>query len=276
MDSPWTELPLFKAALMKKGLQPKEFERTLHSKITKIFENEGEVEDKSVGKSVQRVRKNVCIRENESKPGLDQRYKVALNKYVDYKILPDAQTPPKELIKISGGRQGNDRYKKTLGDNYHKMQNELFSNDNLLGREFRELNPPIKLNESGLFIRDDDTPFSIEDACRVIDKFTCMFLQYFIRSKNKDQVPFGEWEPQNLSDIQSCCELIISGRMSLDWGIENNLLENGGYNTWKSHVMIVMSYAALAVVLDMIVKKKKRRKKKPVVKRRTSCCCAMC
>ena len=276
MDNPWTELPLFKAALTKKGLQPKEFERTLRSKIAKIFENEGEVVDRSVEISVERVRKIVCIRENESKPGLDQRYKVALKKYVDYEILPNAQTPPRELIKNSGGSQGNDRYKKTLVDNYHEKQNELFSKDNLLGKEFRELNPPIKLNEKGLFIRDDDTPFSTEDACRVIDKFTCMFLQYFIRLKNKDQVPCGEWEPQNLSDIQSRCELILGGRVSLDWGIENNLLENGGYNIWKGHVMIVMSYAALVVVLDMIVKKQKPRKKKPVVKRQLLGCCAMC
>lgn len=261
---------------MKKGLLPKEFERTLLSKISKIFENEGEVVDRSVEISVERVRKIVCIRENESKPGLDQRYKVALKKYVDYEILPNAQTPPRELIKNSGGSQGNDRYKKTLVDNYHEKQNELFSKDNLLGKEFRELNPPIKLNEKGLFIRDDDTPFSTEDACRVIDKFTCMFLQYFIRLKNKDQVPCGEWEPQNLSDIQSRCELILGGRVSLDWGIENNLLENGGYNIWKGHVMIVMSYAALVVVLDMIVKKQKPRKKKPVVKRQLLGCCAMC
>ena len=275
MDSPWTELPLFEAALTKKGLQPQEFERTLHSKITRIFENEGEIVDKSVGKSVQCVRKNVCIRENESKPGLDQRYKVALNKNVDYKILPNAQTPPKELIENSGGGQGNDRYDKKLGHYYHKKQKELFSRDNLLGREFRELNPPIKLNKKGLFIRDDDTPFSTEDACRVIDKFTCMFLQYFIRLKNKDQVPFEEWEPQNLSDIQSHCETILGGRMSLDWGIENDLLKKEDYNIWKSHVMIVMSYAALVVVLDMIVKKQKPRKKKPVVKRQLLGCCAM-
>ena len=41
----------------------------------------------------------------------------------------------------------------------------------------------------------------------------------------------------------------------MDWGIENDLLDNNGYNVWKAHVMIVMSYAALAVVLDMILKK---------------------
>ena len=67
MDRPWTELPRFEAALMKKGLQPKEFERTLLSKISKIFENEREVVDRSVKISVECVRENVCIRENESK-----------------------------------------------------------------------------------------------------------------------------------------------------------------------------------------------------------------
>ena len=276
MDSPWNELPPFEAALMKKGLLPKEFERTLLSKISKIFENEREVVDRSVEISVERVRKIVCIRENESKPGLDQRYKVALSKLTDDKILPNKQTTPKKLIENTGGRQGNKRYNKELADNYHKNQRELFSYNNLLGREFHKLTPSIKLNEDGLFIHNDDKPFSTEDACRVIDKFTCMFLQYLIRLKNNGQVPSGEWEPQKLSDIQSRCELILGGRMSLDWGIENDLLKKDGYNNWKSHVMIVMSYAALVVVLDMIVKKQKPRKKKPVVKRQLLGCCAMC
>ena len=275
MDSPWTELPLFEAALTKKGLLPKEFERTLLSKISKIFENEREVVDRSVEISVERVRKIVCIRENESKPGLDQRYKVALSKLTDDKILPNKETPPKKLIKNTGGRQGDDRYGKKLANDYHKNQSKLFSYDNLLGREFHKLTPAIKLNKKGYFIHNDDTPFSTEDACRVIDKFTCMFLQYLIRLKNNGQVPSGEWEPQNLSDIQSLCELILGGRVSLDWGIENDLLEKDAYNNWKSHVMIIMSYAALVVVLDMIVKKQKPRKKKPVVKRQLLGCCAM-
>lgn len=261
---------------MKKGLLPKEFERTLLSKISKIFENEGEDVDRSVEISVERVRKIVCIRENESKPDLDQRYKVALSKLTDDKILPNKQTPPTKLIKNTGGKQGDKKYNRELADNYHENQRELFSYDNLLGREFHKLTPPIKLNEDGLFIHDDDTPFSTEDACRVIDKFTCMFLQYLIRLNNNGQVPSGEWEPQNLSDIQSRCELILGGRMILDWGIENDLLKKGAYKNWKSHVMIVMSYAALVVVLDMIVKKQKPRKKKPVVKRQLLGCCAMC
>lgn len=255
MDRPWTELPRFEAALMKKGLQPKEFERTLLSKISKIFENEREVVDRSVKISVECVRKNVCIQENESKPGLDQRCKVALNKYVDDKILPNKQTPPKKLIQDTGGIRDVIRYDKKLIRDYHKDQHELFSEDNLLGREFRKLTPAIKLNEKGYFIHDNDAHFSIEDACRVIDKFTCMFLQYLILLKNNGQVPSEEWEPQKLLKILSHCEKIVRRRVSLDWGIENDLLDNKGYNVWKAHVMIVMSYAALAVVLDMILKK---------------------
>ena len=261
---------------MKKGLLPKEFERTLLSKISKIFENERVAVDRSVEISVERVRKIVCIRENESKPGLDQRYSIALNKLTDDKILPNKQTSPEKLIETSGGSQGDDKYNKKLAGNYHKNQRKLFSDHNLLGREFHKLTPAIKLNKKGYFIHDDDTPFSTEDACRVIDKFTCMFLQYLIRLTDNVQVPSGESEPQNLSDIQSLCELILGGRMSLDWGIENDLLKKDDYNNWKSHVMIVMSYAALVVVLHMIVKKQKLRKKKPVVKRQLLGCCAMC
>ena len=251
---------------MKKGLLPKEFERTLLSKISKIFENEREVVDRSVEISVECVRKIVCIRENESKPGLDQRYKVALSKLTDDKILPNKQTPPKKLIKNTGGRQGDKKYNRELADNYHENQRKLFSYDNLLGREFHKLTPAIKLNKKGYFIHDDDTPFSTEDACRVIDKFTCMFLQYLILVKNNGLVPSEEWEPQKLLKNLSHCEKIVRRRVSLDWGIENDLLDNTDYNVWKAHVMIVMSYAALAVVLDMILKK--QQPVAPVVKSR--------
>lgn len=43
--------------------------------------------------------------------------------------------------------------------------------------------------------------------------------------------------------------------MCLDWGIENDLLDNMGYNEWKVYVMIIMFYVVFVVVLDMIFKK---------------------
>ena len=41
----------------------------------------------------------------------------------------------------------------------------------------------------------------------------------------------------------------------MDWATPNDLLNNKDHNEWKNHVMIEMSYAALVVVLDIILKK---------------------
>lgn len=43
----------------------------------------------------------------------------------------------------------------------------------------------------------------------------------------------------------------------MDWATENNLLHVEKFRTWQRHVMIEMSYAALVVVLDMILKNQK-------------------
>ena len=125
-----------------------------------------------------------------------------------------------------------------------------------MGREFRDLIPSIKLNkdEKGFFFHENGDIFKTEEACCVIGKFTCKFLRYLILLQPNGQVPPEEWAPQNIPQIRSCCRLIIL-RSSVDWATPNDLLNNKRYNEWKNHVMIEMSYAALVVVLDIILKK---------------------
>ena len=165
------------------------------------------------------------------------------------------------MMESTRGQRGVIRFDRKHIKKYHNKQHELFTNGTLLGSDFRNLLPPINLreDEKGFFFHDNGDKFKIEEACRVIDKFTCMFLRYL---KN-DQGPAEEWAPQKISQIRSCCRDILVLRWNVDWATSNDLLNIQSYTEWKKHVMIGISYAALVVVLD--IKFKRQHPEAPVV-----------
>ena len=261
MDNCWNELPTFEPTLEKKGLEPHEFESILLSKITKIFTHAEVPVDNSIKKTVVELKREICIRENRTKPGLDKRSRRAIQTSVDNEILPNADETPQHMMESTRRQRGVIRFDRKHMKKYHNKQHELFTNGKLLGSDFRNLLPPINLREDnkGFFFHDNGDKFKIEEACRVIDKFTCMFLRYL---KN-DQGPAEEWAPQKISEIRSCCRDILVLRWNVDWATSNDLLNIQSYTEWKKHVMIGISYAALVVVLD--IKFKRQHPEAPVV-----------
>ena len=249
MDNYWNKPPTFEPALKKKGLEPHEFESILLSKITKIFTHAEVPVDDSIKKTVTELKRDICFRENRTRPGLDKRSTRAIQTSVDHDNLN------KRILRfiLQDYSSNADETSQKQIEEYHNKQHELFTNDTLLGRKFRNLLPPINLreDEKGFFFDGEGLNFTVENTCRVIDKFTCMFLQYL---KN-DQGPPKEWAPQNISEIRSCCRDILVLRWNVDWATSNNLLNIKSYTEWKDHVMRGISYAALVVVLDIIFKK---------------------
>ena len=258
MDNYWNKPPTFEPALKKKGLEPHEFESILLSKITKIFTHAEVPVDDSIKKTVTELKRDICTRENITRPGLDKRNRRAIQGSVDSGILSNADETQASMMESTGGKRGTTRFGKKHIENYHTEQHELFTKNELLGREFRNLLPRIHLKQGrgkiGFFFDDEGTKFTVENACRVIDKFTCRFLQY---SKN------GQDPPQNIPLVRARCRTILRRRWNVDWAIPNDLSKIGGYTEWKRHVMIGMSYAALVVVLDIMYKR--RHPEAPVV-----------
>ena len=255
MDNRWNKPPEYKATLTKRGLQPEEFEKTLISKLSKIFDR-NVAEDNTISKTVNELRKKVCFRENKINANLDQRYRLALSEYVDLGLLPNRVKPPMQIRIETGGRPSQVRFDKKQTRLYHGRQHILFFENELLGRKFRELFPSIVLRENskGYFYHQNGEKLTTEDACRVIDKFTTEFIRYLeLLRQNNGQVPPGEWAPQNIPQIRSYCMLIVMGRYMVDWANDNDLLNHNTYIRWKEHIIIEMSYAALVVVLDMII-----------------------
>ena len=110
MDNCWNELPTFEPTLEKKGLEPHEFESILLSKITKIFTHAEVPVDNSIKKTVVELKREICIRENRTKPGLDKRSRRAIQTSVDNEILPNADETPQHMMESTRGQRGVIRF----------------------------------------------------------------------------------------------------------------------------------------------------------------------
>lgn len=242
---------------MKKGLEPHEFESILLSKLSNMFKGQNRVVNKRMKETAVQLRKDVCIRENRTRSGWDKRFRRANEKHVEHGTLPN-QHETMEQIKKRTGVSGDRRFDGLLILLYHYEQHLLFSTDELLGEELRQLTPPIELIKKfpGFFYHNGKR-FETDDACRVIDNFTIRFFRYLTLLWNNGQVPTGEWAPQNIPEIRALCFHIVLGRRTVDWANENDLLHDKKFLTWQRHVKIEISYAALVVVLDMILKNQK-------------------
>lgn len=254
MGTIWDKPPKFEATLKKRGLEPYEFESILLSKIRKMFDHQKVIVSEDVSKTVKELRKEVCFRENKTTPTLDQRNVVASKGYVESGILEDWIDTPIQRQK-KGSEKGT--FVKNRVELYHEWQRMLFGRGGLLEGKLRNLVPWVAVNSEGYFVdsRDADqlTP---EEASDCIDKFTCEL----ILSQVNDQVPPGEWAPQDIPSIRKRCVLILMGRRLVDWATENNLMNYKDYMKWKHHILMEMSYAALVVVLDLIIKKRQLEK----------------
>ena len=140
---------------------------------------------------------------------------------------------------------------------YHENHYHFFKN--LLIPKFRNVFPDniiLKNDKKGYFFwrdrPDNNNQLTPEEYCNVIDQITSEYIKYFFQLMSNAENPGHdnnlEWA--ELEDEYEYCKLIIN---TLDMSKENNLMDIDGYNEWKHSVLVVISYAALAVVLDMIL-----------------------
>ena len=248
----------YKVTFQKRGITPNEFEDCLTSKVDELFKTNCNPEIVTLKKkSVDKVRKDVCIRENRTNDQLDKRHKDSIREHVSHGTLSKPETTPERDKQNTGGEQGTLRSDRQITADYHDTQHDLFSSDSVLSQKFEYLCPNIILKEDKkgyFFHRDNEVPVTTVEYCNVIDKITTDYirkelreLHYCSTNHNYDQAMREDYDH---------CKGILIGRLALDWAIDNNLMVEDGYKQWKSHILVVMSYAALLVVLDMIRKRR--------------------
>ena len=271
----------------KRGLQGNEFEECLTSKVDKLLEGINLKRIKTLkGDAIKDVRREVCIRENKSKPGLDERptraNKNFRRKRQHSETESDCDRPfsesERDKERILRGKkdtpmrhkkvpvpEGEQKLDKLWIQIYHEEQSNLFSNHLLEIKELRNLFRGIKLNRKGYLIGHTGKNWnelnSIE-FCNIIDKISVFFFK-----KLKELCLFGnretfrhQWE-MTLKSVSKSCKKILLYRNAVDWCIDNNLMSEN-YNVWKDHVMVMISFSALMVVTKMLCKKLEFPRKK--------------
>ena len=232
--------------LKKRGLTPNEFEECITSKVNELFKgfSTGGIIT-LMQNCVQKVRQKVCTGKTAgTNDSLDRRHSSS-DSLFDFPTTPiRAPTPTRP------GRQRNNR---ASIKRYHDKQHHLFSN--FLIPNFRDVfrNITLKENDKGFFFwRDSYSKLTPEECCNVIDQITIKYIKYFFQLK-ESTVNLSNQKRNGLQAEYDCCLLILEDRLAVDWNTENDLMDRKGYNEWKRHVIIEMSYAALSVVLAMIL-----------------------
>jgi len=270
----------------KRGLQGNEFEGCLTSKVDKLLEGINLKRIKTLkGDAIKDVRREVCIRENKSKPGLDQRptraNKNFRRKRQHSETESDCDRPFSESERdqeriLRGKKDTPMRHKEVpvpRGEGkldelwiqiYHKEQSYLFSNYILKIDELRKLLSGIKLNRKGNLIRRASVSWNELNCiqfCNVIDKISVFFFKKLgeLRPHNRETFRH-QWE-MTLKSVSKSCKKILLYRNAVDWCIDNDLM-SGNYNVWKDHVMVMISFSALMAVTKMLCKKLEFPRKK--------------
>ena len=272
----------YKFIFKKRGLQGNEFEDCLTSKVDKLLEHINIERIKTLkSKAIKAVRREICIRENLSNPDLDQRNTTAIANYRrgrpdselesdsngsfsesdldDERILRGKKDTPMRHREVQVPR-GTLRRDKLWNQNYHEEQYNLFSNHLLTIEELRNLLPGIEVdpheNRRGYLIRHvgvSRNELNCIEFCNVIDEISVFF---FKKLRELSLLGFrGEtfrqqWET-TLKSVSKSCKEILLYRNAVDWCTDNDLM-SGNYNVWKEHLMVMISFSALMVVIEML------------------------
>lgn len=245
----------YKVTFQKRGLTPNEFEDCLTSKVNELFKIITIPRIVTLKKkSVEKVRKTVCIRENRTNDHLDQRNTLSISEHVSHGTLSNLETTPVRDKQDTGGQQGTQRSDRRIQKQYHNTQHDLFSSDSVLSQKCKSLFPQIKLKENkkgSFFHRDTENKLTTVEYCNVIDEITTDYIRADLRELSYCSTNHN-YDQAMREDYDHCKEILI-GRVALDWAIDNNLMVEDGYEQWRRHILVEMSYAALLVVLDMIL-----------------------
>ena len=278
----------------KRGLQGNEFEGCLTSKVDKLLEGINLKRIKTLkGDAIKDVRREVCIRENKSKPGLDQRPTRANKNFRQKRRHSETESDcdrpfsesERDQERILRGKkdtpmrhkevpvpEGERKLDKLWIQIYHEEQSNLFSNHLLERKELRNLLSDIKLNRKGYLTRRAGKSWNELNRiefCNEIDKISVFFfkkLRELCLFGNRDTLRL-QWE-MTLKSVSKSCKKILLYRNAVDWCIDNDLMSEN-YNVWKDHVMVRISFSALMVVTKMLCKKLEFPRKKKRFRSRT-------
>lgn len=246
------DLVEYKFELKKGGLTGKEFKDSLTSKMDSLMmsawvsksqdQRRGSRGRKNVkgdlNLALSYVLKNICITQNNSdQDTLDGRRKKAIENYVAEGVLRKHCESPKKAEEDTKGKQGTVKFSKTTYKTYKRNQTELLKQ---LVSFFNEDEARDEVSQS-----DSMTA----EFCNTVDLYTLKILSLVIGSERLQP----ETERKKLRSMYSSCKHVIMGRFVNDMIKENNLVKKNGWISWRNHLYVFISFAAMMTALVLSV-----------------------
>ena len=242
----------------KGGLDPKEVEKCLQQKVDQLLKsaNLRRIET-TKNNSIKKV-KQLFFRENAMSPGFDKRHlSVPTNIAAGY--IQNQDDTPMDYNKRSKGKQGQLKKEKEWNRRYHELQHELFMGP--LGQKLSTVSSTgtIVIGHKGkergyLYQRVENSKEKLTaiQFCNVIDGLTEGLLKNLTALKEDNEPMLDDFKFKKVCDL---IKEIVLGRNAVDWVATNNLMNESETQTWRDHVMVIISFAALMVVLLMILER---------------------
>ena len=245
----------YKTQFLKGGLTPKEFEKCLGKKVELLTSSLPDKTKKLIEKAKKNVKQQICIRENETNPHtLDKRYKKSRQNYHEERILRDGQHPNCR-VEETRGQRGVQRSDREWHSRYHEEQHTLFTMPFIQGILWSEF-PQIRLkeNQRGYLCNVSGKQLSTKEFCSVIDHITADLGKELstLSQGHRDDNYKVQWQ-QRLGPVSQSCKKISKLRLVLDFCRDNDLMDQTGYEVWRDHLMVMMSFAAMLVVTEAFI-----------------------
>lgn len=241
----------------KRGLDPVEFGDCLNQKVEKLLEDTDLTRIETLKKQSITEVKQLCMRKNTTRPGMDKRFK-SVQTNIGADVIRNPEDTPMAHNEDSRGKQGRVKKQKQWHEDSHISQHELFLDP--LKQKIQTLFPTIEIKDDGkekgyLFhsAKEGGKELTAIEFCNVIDVVTYDLLQNLTAVKRKDPMP----DQLDFEKVYELCKDIVLKRNAVDWVNENDLMNESNTKIWRDHLMVVMSFAALAVVSSMIKKVEK-------------------
>ena len=240
----------YKFHFMKRGPEPKEFYDSLTSKMDGFIAtiDLSEPEEKSINevkkRAVDTVKKNVCIRQNISDPTKVDKRRFASKYYAKKGFLPNRYVSPQKAAKDSSGRQGEVKYTKKTHSDYKTKQDKLIARLKYFDNQIYDSNSSTEVYDSNS---------STEEFCNYIDRYTLNIIKLLVKLKRLQlTTKLKILIINNISIMFDLCEHVVMGRIAVDWAQPNNLTTTSGWNNWRKHMCVLISFAAMLTTLFMV------------------------
>lgn len=231
----------YKFHFMKRGPEPNEFCDSLASKMDSLIETIGlsEAEQKSVDKTKKRaismVKQRVCIRQNISDPTRVDRRRSANQLHADRGVLRNPNESPQKAAKDSSGRRGIVKFTKTTHTNYKAKQETLLAY--------------LERFSDNTETEGYDPHSNTEVFSNYIDHHTLSIIRLLLVNGVKN---LTSAKLEQLRIMLDLCEHVVMGRVVIDWAQPNNFMTQSGWDNWRNHMYVLISFAAMLTVLFMV------------------------